>query len=208
MIVFRYFDFVTVFIFQMIRSAATLFGFVPIDRIWVHTTIVCQTNKPQQHCVVQQHLPNGVAVSVKSWSINWPQATTMTVPACSCWPSSGWIVRDTTLASGNGSPEADTFGADNLSENRGGINLKRTTTMLTRGRDVLEKNAIFHDRQPVECWHRGTPIWILYVVAQPVSPAVLTGLAGDSRHTWRTHVPYKCLGRVNLGQEFVHVVGA
>jgi len=34
------------------------------------------------------------------------------------------MVRDTTLAMGRGSPEADDLGADNLSENRGGINLK------------------------------------------------------------------------------------
>lgn len=86
-------------------------------------------------------LPNGVAVNVKSWSMNCPQATTMTVPACSWRPSSGWIVRDTTLAGGNGSPEAETLGADNLSENRGANNLQRRHWYVKHER-ILKMNNV------------------------------------------------------------------
>lgn len=77
-------------------------------------------------------LPNGVAVRVKSWSMNCPQATNITVPACSCSPSSGWTVRDTTLARGRGWLEADVLGADNLSENRGDINLNNEDKWVTK----------------------------------------------------------------------------
>lgn len=46
------------------------------------------------------YLPAGVPIRVKSWSINWPKATNITVAACSWYPSSGCIVLETTLADG------------------------------------------------------------------------------------------------------------
>jgi len=88
-----------------------------------------------------QRLPSGVAVSVKSWSINCPQATSMTVPACSWRPSSGWIVRDTTRARGNGSPEAATLDADILSANREDISLK--TQIIINYINVLVEKKLF-----------------------------------------------------------------
>lgn len=58
---------------------------------------------------------------------------------------------------------------------------------------------------PVERGHRGSPGRVVDVVAQPVGPAILARLAGHPGHTRRTHVPYERFGRVDLGQEFVHV---
>lgn len=64
---------------------------------------------------------SGVPVNVKSWSINWPHAMTITVPAWSWNPSSGCIVRETTRDSGKSWPVTDIRGAFMPSANNGPI---------------------------------------------------------------------------------------
>jgi len=57
------------------------------------------------------------------------------------------MVRDTTLAIGSGCPEADALGADNLSENRGGINLENEDNGQTGTNNRKCGNLTI----PVEC---------------------------------------------------------
>lgn len=89
-------------------SLAALFGIVPVDGIWlIQRYMIKNTVKD----FLRYALPSGVPVRVKSWSINWPQAITITVPAWSWKPSSGCRVRETTRDSGKSRPVTDILGA-------------------------------------------------------------------------------------------------